>query len=123
MVRTICALLVMLVALSPALRAQGGASTSACPTAGPATEIPFGGDSVSRSRPARDTQPRASARAGQQIGTAPDIILRASVSAREVTFRTQPHVAIRLCGGTLDSVRVVERRNLPTPVVAGTTYR
>jgi hypothetical protein len=29
---------------------------------------------------------------------------------------------VRLCGG-LDSVHVVERRNLPDPVVAGHTYR
>jgi len=85
--------------------------------------VPFGNDSVARARPSSDTAARASSTSGQQIGAQPDIILRASVSAREVTFRTQPHVSIRLCGGTLDSIRVVERRNLPTPVVAGTTYR
>jgi hypothetical protein len=124
MVQTIRALLVMMITLPALLRAQGGGSAApACPAAGPATEIPFGGDSVTRARPSPDSATRASSSSGQQIGGAPDIILRASVSAREVAFRTQPHVAIRLCGGTLDSIRVVERRNLPTPVVAGTTYR
>jgi hypothetical protein len=50
------------------------------------------------------------------------LILYAAASAREVTFAKQPEVQVRLCGG-LDSVRVVERRNLPNPVVAGRTYR
>ena len=124
MVRTISTLFLTAIALPALLRAQSGDSaTSACPAAGPATEIPLGRDSTARARPSSDSATRAAARPGQQIGTAPDIILRASVSARELTFRTQPHLTIRLCGGTLDSVRVVERRNLPTPVVAGTTYR
>lgn len=122
MVRTIRTLLTMTIALPALLRAQGaGPTTPACPAAAPATEVPFGSDSVARGRPSSDSTARASS--GQQLGNAPDIIVRASVSARELTFRTQPHVSIRLCGGTLDSVRVVERRNLPTPVVAGTTYR
>ena len=114
----------MTIALPALLSAQGiGSTAPACPAAGPATDVSMGRDSVSRPRPLRDSTSRARTNAGQQIGTAPDIILRASVSARELTFRTQPQVSIRLCGGTLDSVRVVERRNLPTPVVAGTTYR
>lgn len=124
MVQTIRALLVLTISMPALLRAQGSASAApACPASGPATEVPFGGDSVARARPSSDSATRARANSGQQIGTAPDIVVRASVTAREVTFRTQPHVAIRLCGGTLDSIRVVERRNLPTPVVAGTTYR
>lgn len=53
----------------------------------------------------------------------PAIILRASASAQEVRFASQPRIVVRLCGGTLDSVHVIERRNLPSPVVAGTTYR
>jgi hypothetical protein len=39
-----------------------------------------------------------------------------------VTFAKQPEIRVRLCGG-LDSLHVVERRNLPNPVVAGRTYR
>lgn len=50
------------------------------------------------------------------------IALLASAEAREVRFSREPRIRVRLCGG-LDSVRVVERRNLPRPVVAGQTYR
>jgi hypothetical protein len=53
---------------------------------------------------------------------APDIILLASVSARSVRFNSEPRISVRLCGG-FDSVRVVERRNLPERVVPGVTYR
>jgi hypothetical protein len=62
-------------------------------------------------------------RAGAQGGArGADIILLASVSARELRFYSQPRISVRLCGG-LDSVRVVERRNLPERVVPGVTYR
>jgi hypothetical protein len=50
------------------------------------------------------------------------IILYAAASAREITFARQPNIRVRLCGG-LDSARIVERRNLPTPVVVGRVYR
>ena len=50
------------------------------------------------------------------------IVLIASASAAEVTFAKEPKLSVSLCGG-LDSVKVVERRNLPSTVVAGTTYR
>lgn len=54
----------------------------------------------------------------------PDVLLFASFSARTVQFRTQPRVRVRFCWGTGgDSLRVVERRNLPSPVVVGVTYR
>ena len=111
-------LVVAAVALPALLQAQADTARSACPSAGPGAEVPPGADSVRR-RPATPD----SATAQRALGTGPDIILRASVSARELRFAAQPHVTVRLCGGTLDSVRVVERRNLPTPVVAGTTYR
>jgi hypothetical protein len=39
-----------------------------------------------------------------------------------VRFASQPHVRVRLCWGG-DTVRVVQRDNLPSPVVPGTTYR
>jgi hypothetical protein len=45
------------------------------------------------------------------------------VGAREIHFATQPDIDVRLSGALGDSVRVLERRNLPKPVVAGTTYR
>lgn len=52
----------------------------------------------------------------------PDILLLVGVSADEVTFHSQPNASVRLCWGS-DSLHIVERRNLPSPVVAGTTYR
>jgi hypothetical protein len=55
-------------------------------------------------------------------GGAPDIILRVGIHADEVRFAKQPNVRVRLCWGG-DTLRVVQRQNLPSPVVAGTTYR
>lgn len=53
---------------------------------------------------------------------APDILLIAAIHADEVRFASQPRVRVRLCWGG-DTLRVVARQNLPSPVVAGTTYR
>jgi hypothetical protein len=53
----------------------------------------------------------------------PTIILCAGIGAREVHFATQPDIRVRLTGSLGDSVRVLERRNLPKPVTAGSTYR
>jgi hypothetical protein len=52
----------------------------------------------------------------------PDVILRVAVQADQVRFARQPNVRVRLCWGG-DTLRVVERTNIPSPVVAGTTYR
>jgi hypothetical protein len=57
-----------------------------------------------------------------RVNDSPDIILLASVHADQVRFAKQPEIRVRLCWGG-DSLRVVERTNLPSPVVAGTTYR
>jgi hypothetical protein len=46
----------------------------------------------------------------------------AEASAREVRFTSQPELRVRLEGG-LDSIHVIERRNLPSPIVMNTTYR
>jgi hypothetical protein len=51
----------------------------------------------------------------------PDIILRAGAQIDQLRFNRQPNVRVRLCWGG-DTLRVVSRQNLPTPVVAGTTY-
>jgi hypothetical protein len=57
-------------------------------------------------------------------GGLPDVRLFAAVSAEEVRFTRQPRICVRLRGDVrLDSVRVVGRRNLASPVVANTTYR
>ena len=58
---------------------------------------------------------------GARNGAA-DIVLLVGVHADEVRFAKQPNVRVRLCWGG-DTVRVVQRDNLPSPVVAGTTYR
>jgi hypothetical protein len=52
----------------------------------------------------------------------PDIVLWAGVHADQVRFASQPHIRVRLCWGG-DTLRVVQRTNIPSPVVAGTTYR
>lgn len=58
-----------------------------------------------------------------QSGDRAAIVLYASASAREVRFGSQPRISVRLCGAVTDSVRIVERRNLPDPVQPGVTYR
>ncbi|HJQ10811.1 MAG TPA: hypothetical protein VJ840_07240 [Gemmatimonadaceae bacterium] len=81
------------------------------------------GDSAAR----RDTttRPRADSVSfgigGARTGN-PTIHLLVGVHADEVRFATQPHVRVRLCWGG-DTLRVVQRENIPSPVVAGTTYR
>ena len=56
--------------------------------------------------------------------TNPTVRLLASVHADEVRFAAQPRICVRLRGDAqLDSVHVVERRNIRSPVAVGTTYR
>jgi hypothetical protein len=74
----------------------------------------------------RDSLPRDSTQRAQPRGPAsakPSVVLYASASAREVRFASQPRILVRLCGAVTDSVRVVERRNLPDRVQPGRTYR
>jgi hypothetical protein len=81
-------------------------------------------DSANR---ARDTSSRARTDTaafgvgGAQTGAA-DVLLLVGVHADEVRFASQPRVRVRLCWGG-DTVRVIQRDNLPSPVVPGTTYR
>src|SRR5437868_11872022 len=71
------------------------------------------------------TRPRADT-VGFGIGGArsgpADIMLLVGVHADEVRFGSQPHLRVRLCWGG-DTLRVVQRANLPSPVVPGVTYR
>jgi hypothetical protein len=69
---------------------------------------------------AQDTTRAARARTDSAGPVA--VVIYAAASAREVHFNKQPEIRVRLSGG-LDSVHVLERRNLPSPVVTGTTYR
>lgn len=59
---------------------------------------------------------------GSRINESPDIVLLASVHADRIRFAAQPQIRLRLCWRG-DSLRIIERTNLPSPVVAGTTYR
>src|SRR5688500_4076394 len=53
----------------------------------------------------------------------PDVVIRASASAAALTFNGQPRASVDLRGcGLRDTVHVVERTNLPNPVVTGVTY-
>jgi hypothetical protein len=58
---------------------------------------------------------------GARTGPA-DVMLLVGVHADEVRFASQPHLRVRLCWGG-DTLRVVQRDNLPSPIVPGTTYR
>jgi hypothetical protein len=53
----------------------------------------------------------------------PAIVIFAAANIRELRFGAQPDVRISLRGALGDSVRVLERRNLPDQIVPGTTYR
>ena len=81
------------------------------------------GDTTAR----RDTttRPRADSASfgigGARTGN-PTVHLLVGVQADEVRFAKQPHLRVRLCWGG-DTLRVVQRDNLPSPVVPGTTYR
>lgn len=72
----------------------------------------------SRSVDAQTPATRDSATSRQQVA----VVIFAEASAKEVSFKSQPQLHVRLSGG-LDSVHVLDRRNLPSPVVSGTTYR
>jgi hypothetical protein len=79
--------------------------------------------SSSVSSPRMAVPDSARVRGGNQSGSSsPDIILLASVQADRLVFRAQPQIRVRLCWGG-DSVHVIQRTNLPSPVVPGTTYR
>jgi len=95
---------------SPSLTAQGQVGSGAELAAWDSASCP----SLARAR--ADT---AAGRSGRQ----PTLILCAGVGAREIQFAKQPDISVRLTGSLGDSVHVLERRNLPKPVVAGATYR
>lgn len=83
------------------------------------------GPTDSTARPQDTTRARGDSASfavgGARSGPA-DVILLVGVHADEVRFASQPHVRVRLCWGG-DTLRVVQRDNLPSPIVPGTTYR
>lgn len=122
-----------LVAMSPALvRAQFATSDANNQTCAALLSNDGGvgarvAPGITDSTARRDTtsRPRADS-ASFGIGGArngnPTVHLIVGVQADQVTFAKQPNVRVRLCWGG-DTLRVVQRTNLPSPVVAGTTYR
>lgn len=81
-------------------------------------------DSASRARDTSATarsNPASFGVGGAQKGPG-DVILLVGLHADSVRFAAQPHVRVRLCWGG-DTLRVVQRDNLPSPIVPGTTYR
>ncbi|HMI46571.1 MAG TPA: hypothetical protein VK491_10435 [Gemmatimonadaceae bacterium] len=84
---------------------------------GPTDSTTRARDTSSRSRADTASFGVGGARSGQA-----DVLLLVGIHADEVRFGSQPHVRVRLCWGG-DTLRVVQRDNLPSPVVPGTTYR
>lgn len=74
-------------------------------------------DTTARARPDSVSFGIGGARTGN-----PTVHLIVGVHADEVRFAKQPNLRVRLCWGG-DTLRVIQRQNLPSPVVAGTTYR
>jgi hypothetical protein len=108
------------IALPARLSAQPSLTAEPCPSPVRRGAVPGDSTRATPTDTARPARPTSTIAAG--VRGAADILLLAEVHAREVRFAKQPEIRVRLCGG-MDSVRVVERRNLPSPVVVGTTYR
>lgn len=81
---------------------------------GPTNRAP---DTSARNRP-----DSASFAVGGATSGPADVMLLVGIHADEVRFASQPHLRVRLCWGG-DTLRVVQRDNLPSPIVPGTTYR
>lgn len=65
----------------------------------------------------------ASAVAGDS-GGAPDVLIRARATLRELRFESRPRTSVRTLGcAGIDGIVVTERVNLPDPVQPGVTYR
>jgi hypothetical protein len=79
-------------------------------------------DSTVRDTTIRPRADSASFGIGGARSGAADVLLLVGVHADQVKFGAQPHLRVRLCWGG-DTLRVVQRDNLPSPIVPGTTYR
>src|SRR5215211_2809325 len=75
--------------------------------------------------PARAQNPPCVIGAGEDtVPRRPDVRLYARVRIAELRFASTPRVRLPLHGcAPLDTVRVLEQRNLPSPVEPGVTYR
>lgn len=111
-----------LLADSPGVSATGPDSTAASIGSSGNASTPKSGDSTALRGMRRAGNDTAGFGIGGARNGAPDVILWVGVHADQVTFAKQPNVRVRLCWGG-DTLRVVQRSNLTSPVVAGTTYR
>lgn len=106
--------------------ALGVGNSAAFAQAAAGCPAPIGGGAITEARVATaDTARSPGTDSLRAAYGGPDIVLFASVEAQRLQFRSQPQARIRFCWGEGrgDTLRVVERRNLPSPVVAGVTYR
>ena len=102
-------------ALAQSATPASASAPSACVNAAGPDSGTTGRDSVNRL-----TAPRAGGDMAQHAA----LRLFAAVQAEEVRFAQQPTICVTMRGDArLDSVRVLARRNLASPVVRGTTYR
>jgi len=120
------ALTLILTAIAAPSRAQG-AEPSACVSASGPDVSPVTGDSGAARGASTSLRAESAARTGgdsTRPAGKPTVRLLASVQAEEVRFARQPKICVRLRGdASLDSVHVVARRNIRSPVAVGTTYR
>jgi hypothetical protein len=118
---------VVVFATAPGLRAQTPDSARLVAVSGDPCPAPEADSTRAPSSTAaqesarRDSTARPPSLSQAREGAA--IVLYAAASAREVRFASQPQIRVRLCGAITDSVRIIERRNLPDPVQPGVTYR
>ncbi len=100
-------------------RAQS-AATGAGSAAEPSCVSASGPDAGPSTADSASARTHAAAAAGDHA----DVVLFASMSADEVRFAAPPKICVKLRGDVrLDSLRVVGRRNITSPVVSGTSYR
>lgn len=102
-----------------ALALHGTACGASRPSPAEATPVPAA-DSTARSRaPGGSVRPLYVALDSGNHA----IAIFAAARISELRFDKDPRVSVRLLGALGDSVRVLERRNLPDRIVPGTTYR
>jgi len=117
--------LLFAVVAAPPARAQGAEPTACVSATGPDVS-PVPGDSAAALRRMMQRADSSARSPTDSTGapTNPTVRLVASVQADEVRFARQPKICVKLRGDAkLDSVHVVARRNIRSPVVVGTTYR
>ena len=124
---TSCISLTLLLAAAAAPSLAQSTQSSACVSAtGPEVSPVIGDSGVKRSGVLQARADSAARTGGDSTRTAanPTVRLLASVQAEEVRFTRQPKICVRLRGdASLDSVHVVARHNIRSPVSVGTTYR